>query len=166
MVIPKSKEKLGKSDHLMSNLLSLVLIFFAAVLIYGFRRRIVAPLRRFEARNAQRRADELRALFDRYAHYRQTVQFAEEQVEPVTKITVPDGRTGEPVSRYLFLGSQYATRKEADAARYALVVEKAREFYLDLDKIYLSRRGRPQATVAAPGLTDASKHETYTPPRH
>ena len=149
----------------MSNLLSLFLIFAAAILIYGFRRRIIEPLRRFEARNAQRRADEARALFDRYAHYRQTVQFAEEEVEEVMKIAVADTRTGEPVTRYLFLGEQFATRDEAEARRYAVVVEKARAFYQDLDRIYLSRGRRPPPPMAAPGLPDPSKHETYTPPR-
>ena len=150
----------------MSNLLSLILIFIAGALIYRFRERIVGSLRRFEARNAQRRADEAQARFDRYAHYRQTVQFAEEQVEPVTKISVPDERTGEPVSRYLFLGAQFATRQEAEAARYAVIVEKAREFYIDLDRIYLARRGRPHPPAAAGlGLPDPSKQETYTPPR-
>lgn len=149
----------------MSNLLSLALIFIAAALMYGFRTRIIGALRRFEARNAQRRADEARAMLDRYAHYRQTVQFAEEQIEQVGRVTVADERTGEPVIRYLFLGTHYATRQEAEAVRYSLVIEKAREFYIDLDRIYLSRRGRPGAPFAAPALTDPTKHETYTPPR-
>lgn len=149
----------------MSNLLSLALIFLGAALAYAFRNRVIGAFRRFEARNAARRAEELRALMDRYAHYRQTVQFAEEQVEEVTKVMVPDERTGEPVSRYLLLGAYYADRKEAEAVRRALVVEKAREFYIDLDRIYLSRGRRPQPPFAAPALTDPSKHETYTPPR-
>src|SRR5258705_135248 len=110
------------------NLFSVALALLAVALIYKFRLRILMPLRRFEARNARRRAEEARALFDRYAHYRQTVQFAEEQIEEVAKITVPDERTGEPVSRYLFLGTQFATRTEAEAARFALVIEKEREF--------------------------------------
>jgi undecaprenyl pyrophosphate synthase len=149
----------------MSNLLTLALILFGAVLLYGFRGRLLSALQRFEARNARRRAEELRALMDRHAHYRQTVEFAEEQVEPVTTVTVPDSRTGEAVTRYLFLGEQFATRKDAEAARHAVVIEKAREFYIDLDQIYLSRRRRPEPTITAPALSDPSKHETYTPPR-
>jgi hypothetical protein len=148
----------------MSNLLSVILIFFGGVLIYGFRHRIMEPLRRFEARNARRRAEEARALFDNYAHYRQTVQFAEEEIEDVTKITVPDERTGEPVTRYLFLGEQYATHSEAEASRFAAVIEKAREFYKDLDRIYLSRRGRrPSMGNADP--SDSASREPHTPPR-
>jgi hypothetical protein len=137
----------------MSDLFTAVLILFGVVLVFGFRYRILAGLRRFEANNALRRAEEARALFDRYAHYRQTVKFAEEEIEEVTKIRVPDERTGEPVTRYVFLGEQYATRKEAEAARYAAIIEKAREFYKDLDRIYLSRRKRPERPMAAgPGL--------------
>jgi undecaprenyl pyrophosphate synthase len=149
----------------MSNLVTLALILFGTALLYGFRGRLLSALQRFEARNARRRAEELRALMDRNAHYRQTVEFAEEQVEPVTTLTVPDTRTGEAVTRYLFLGEQFATRKDAEAARHAVVIEKAREFYVDLDRIYLSRRRRPEPTITAPALSDPSKHETYTPPR-
>jgi len=149
----------------MSNLLSLAVIFLGAALLYAFRKRVMAPLRRFEARNAQRRAEEARAMIDRFAHYRQTVQSAEEQVEEVMKVAVADERTGEALDRYLFLGVLYPTRKEAEAARYAAAIEKAREFYIDLDRIYLSRRRWREPPAAAPALTDPSKHETYTPPR-
>ena len=150
---------------MISNLINLALILFGAVLLYGLRGRLVSALQRFEARNARRRAEELRALMDRYAHYRQTVEFAEEQVEPVTILTLSDSRTGVPVDRYVFLGEQYATRKDAEEARHAAVIEKAREFYIDLDRIYLSRRRRPEPTITAPALSDPSKHETFTPPR-
>ena len=150
----------------MSNLLTLALILFGMALLYGFRDRLLRALRSFDARNARRRAEEARALMDRYAHYRQTVEFAEEQVEPVATLTVSDSRTGEPMTRYVFLGEEYATRKEAEASRHAAVIEKAREFYIDLDRIYLSRRRRrPEPTISAPALSDPSKHETYTPPR-
>jgi hypothetical protein len=126
----------------IENLLILVLLFFAGALFYRFRTRVLAPFRRFEARNAQRRADEARALFDRHAHYRQTLQIAEEQVEAVEKIKVADERTGQPVERFLFLGVQYATLAEAEGARYAEVVGKARDFYIDLDRNWLPRHGR------------------------
>jgi hypothetical protein len=147
----------------MSNLLSLFLIFFCGVLVYAFRHRIVEPLRRFEARNARRRTEEARALYDRHAHYRQTVEFAQEEIEEVAKITVPDERTGEPVTRYLFLGDQYATRNEAEAARFQIVIEKAREFYRDLDRIYLARRDR-RATMSTQEPPDSSKQGSYKPP--
>src|SRR5450432_996128 len=126
MVLPESKQfasrtRRGVKARLpMSNLLSVILIFFCGVLIYAFRRRIIEPLRRFEARNARRRTEESRALYDNHAHYRQTVEFAQEEIEEVAKISVPDEHTGEPVVRYLFLGDQYATRKEAEAVRFGI----------------------------------------------
>jgi len=141
----------------MSNLISLFLMFFGGVLVYAFRRRIAEPLRRFEARNARRRTEEGRALYDSHAHYRQTVEFAQEEIEEVAKITVPDERLGAPVVRYLFLGDQYATRQEAEAARFQIVIEKAREFYRDLDKIYLARAKR-RASMENP--EDSAKTRT------
>jgi len=141
----------------MSNLLDLVLIFLAAILTYAFHKPVLAGLRRFEARNAERRAQEARVLIDKYAHYRQTVQFVEEQIEEVAKVTVADERTGEPVSRYLFLGVYFPDRKDAEAARYAAVIEKAREFYLDLDRIYLSKGKAQKPSAAPPALADPSK---------
>jgi len=102
---------------------------------------------------------------DRYAHYRQTVEFAEEQIEPVATLTVSDSRTGEPVTRYVFLGEEYATRKESRSITPYRCDRKSREFYIDLDRIYLSRRRRPEPTISTPAVSDPSKHETYTPPR-
>jgi hypothetical protein len=148
----------------MYDLFSAVLILFAVVLVAAFRYRILAGLRRFEANNARRRAEEARALFDRYAHYRQTVKFAEEEVEDVTKVIVPDERTGELVTRYVFLGEQFATRKEAEAARYAAIIERAREFYKDLDRIYLSRGRRPRPESPMPAGPSLPKPEN-PPPR-
>lgn len=146
----------------MSDLFTAVLILFGVVLVAAFRYRILARLRRFERNNALKRAEEARARFDRFAHYRQTVKFAEEEVEDVAKVKVPDERTGEPVTRYVFLGEQFATRKEAEAARYAAIIERAREFYKDLDRIYLSGRRRPRPEnpmPAGPGLPKPDKPE-------
>ena len=86
-------------------------------------------------------------------------EFAQEEIEEVAKISVPDERTGEPVARYLFLGDQYATRNEAEAARFGIVIEKAREFYKDLDRIYLARGRRPRTSMENPGEPDPSKHK-------
>jgi len=149
----------------LQNLMMVALLFAVIAVVLAFRDRIVGAFQRFEARNAERRAEEARALFDRYAHYRQTVQFAEEQVEEITKYRTKDLRTGEPIERYIFLGTQYATRREAEAARHEVVIEKAREFYLELDKMYLSRRGWREAHGTSPALTDESKRETVKPPR-
>jgi len=71
---------------------------------------------------------------------------------------------GQPVARYVFLGEQFPTRADAEAARYEVVVEKAREFYRELDKIYLSRRGWREAAPERAGLTDGTRKRTQAPP--
>jgi hypothetical protein len=124
----------------MRDLIILVVSFVAVVTLYKFRARIFLALRRFDARNAMRRYEELRDRHDRFAHYKHTVRLAEEEVEEVTTMAVPDERTGQPVTRFLFLGKQYATGNEAEMARRAAVMAKARDFYLDLDNLWLGRR--------------------------
>ena len=147
----------------MTDNLEIVLIVLAVTAAVALRRQIWRALRRFDAKNTERRMQEYRSAFDQYAHYRQTIDIVEEQVEDVSAVSVPDERTGQPVTRYLFLGTWYPTRKEAEEARRAVVIEKARDFYVDLDTVYLARRrhwwGR-QTT-----LTDPSKHRTWTPPK-
>jgi len=146
----------------MSDSLEVTLIVLVATAAVALRRPIWRALRRFDARNTERRMREYRSAFDQYAHYRQTVDLVEEQVEDVSAVSVPDERTGEPVTRYLFLGALYATRKEAEEARHAMVIEKARDFYVDLDRVFLSRRwgrGHPKS------VTDPAKHRTWTPPK-
>ena len=149
----------------LQNLLIVAIILAFAALFLVFRERIVGGLKRFEARNAARRAEEARALFDRYAHYRQTVELAEEQVEEVTKFRTKHARTGEPVERYIFLGVQYATRREAEAARHEAVLEKARAFYMELDQIYLGRRGWREPKDDPRALTHNRATDKVKPPR-
>jgi hypothetical protein len=147
----------------LRNFLVVAIVLAFVALFLTFRERITGAFRRFDARNAARRAEEARALFDRYAHYRQTVELAEEQVEEVMKFRTSDPRTGEPQERYVFLGVQYATRREAETARHEAIIEKAREFYMELDQIYLSRRGWRGADGGPAALTD--NREKVRPPR-
>jgi hypothetical protein len=148
----------------MSNLVQVVLILSGVLAAVALYKPVLRALRKFEERNAERRMQELKSAMDAYSHYRQTMEFVEEQIEPVSTLTVRDERTGEPLTRYVFLGVWYAARQEAEAARYAAIVEKAREFYVDLDRVFLSRRrSRWSGSVA---LTDPSRHQTRTPPRN
>ena len=135
----------------LSNLFTIALAFAAAAGLYRFRAPISAAFRRFEARNEARKAEEWRARFDGLAHYRQTVALAEEQFEPVSTIRVPDRRTGTAVTHNLFLGEEYATLKEAEEVRHAAVIGRARDFYRDLDRIYLSRQGPRDRHMRGPG---------------
>src|SRR5665213_3132723 len=133
----------------LSNLITIAVIFAAAMTVYSVRVRLLTALRRFDARNTARKAEEWRARFDGEAHYRQTVALAEEEFEPVGKIRVTDPRTGMPVERYQFLGEDYASLKDAEDARHEAVIARARSFYRDLDKIFLGRQGPRDRSMRA-----------------
>ncbi|HEX4159800.1 MAG TPA: hypothetical protein VHY79_15145 [Rhizomicrobium sp.] len=115
-------------------------LVLAAIIAYRFHRPLVALLARFDARNTARKVAEIRDRQDRNAHYKHTIELAEEQVDVVTETTVIDQRTGAPVSRFLFAGEMFATREEAEAARQHEIMIKAREFYVELPAA-LTRRG-------------------------
>ncbi|MGH6879067.1 MAG: hypothetical protein ACREHV_17040 [Rhizomicrobium sp.] len=115
-------------------------LVLAAILAYRFHRSVLGALARFDARNVARKSQEARDSRDRLAHYRHTLQLAEEQVDVVTEIAVPDERTGSPVSRFLFAGEVFATREDAETARQHAIIAKAREFYVELPAA-LTRRG-------------------------
>jgi len=114
-------------------------IVLAAIFLYRFHRPILAALARFDARNIARKFDEARDRRDRLAHYRHTVRLAEEQVDDISEIVVSDERTATPVVRFVFAGETFATREEAETARGAAIMAKARDFYVDLPAA-LSRR--------------------------
>src|SRR5688572_24636104 len=111
----------------------LALLFCAGAALYRWRKVIIAALRRFDARNAARRDQDFRDRFERDAHYRHTLGLVDEQIEQVSVVHLPDSRTGILVPRYIFLGEHYQTRQEAEAARRAAVVARARAFYVDMD---------------------------------
>jgi hypothetical protein len=116
-------------------------LVFGGLLIYGFRFQILDKLRRFDQRNIARRRREMDDRRDRFAHYKHTLELAAEQVEDIGEIKVPDGRTGDPVTRYLFEGETFASRDEAEAVRNEKIVAKAREFYMELPAA-LAARGK------------------------
>lgn len=122
-------------------LLETALFLLAVILIYGFRDKILARLARFDARNRERIVNEQRDRTDSLAHFRHTLGRAEEQVEAVGEITMPDPRTGTPVTRYLFEGEQFATRMEAERVRAEKVRALARSFYVELPTALAERKG-------------------------
>lgn len=115
-------------------------IVLAAILLYRFHRPILAALVRFDARNIARKFEEARDRHDRLAHYRHTVKLAEEQVDTISEIVVSDERTAKPVVHFVFGGQRFARREDAEAARAAAIMAKARDFYVELP-VALSRRG-------------------------
>jgi hypothetical protein len=124
----------------MRDLYSMAAFILAMILLYGFRRPILARLRQFDERNSQRRIEELRDRRDQLAHFKHTMRLAEEQVEEIGEHVVSDSRTGTPVTLYLFEGEQFLSRDEAEAVRNEVVIAKAREFYKDLPKALTERR--------------------------
>lgn len=121
----------------MENIIFICLGFLAIAALYRWGGPILAALRRFDERNIRRKQEQNAARFDPNAHYRETMRLAEEQVEEITEFTEPG-----PVTIYLFDGEEYDRREDAQAAREKIVFEKARGFYIELDTIYLGRRGR------------------------
>jgi hypothetical protein len=125
----------------MKNLYEVSALVLGGLLIYGFRVPILDRLRRINQRNIARQRQDMEDRRDRFAHYKHTLQLAEEQVEEIGEIKVADERTGDPVTRYLFEGETFASRDEAEAARNEKIVAKAREFYRELPAA-LAARGK------------------------
>lgn len=106
----------------------------------------------FVKRMDQRRRDaDLQAYFDRMnpnAHFRLSVEKFEEEtpaVEPFAKAP------GASDPRAVWNNEIYATRAEADAARWRHIMINARNFYMDLDRMYGNRiRGRTAETIQRP----------------
>lgn len=128
----------------MRDLYSMAAFLLAAILLYGFRAQILAALKRFDDKNISRRMQEARDRSDHLAHFRHTLQLAEEQVEQVGELIVADARTGSPVKHYLFEGERFLSRDEAEAARNEAVVARARAFYQELP---LALRQRGEGTI-------------------
>lgn len=124
----------------IESLITTTALIIGAILLYRFRGPVLAALRRFDERNVERIAEERDDRRDPIAHYKHTLRLAEEQVEEVSEMALPDPRTGQPVTRYVFEGEQYATGDEAEAARQRSIVAKARHFYQELPSALAHRR--------------------------
>jgi hypothetical protein len=123
----------------MRDLLTTTALILIAIGIYYFRAPILARLRAFDNRNIARQRQEMQDRQDQLAHYRHTLGLAEEQVEHVQEIAAQDERTAQPLTRYVFEGVTYATRREADTARQDSIRAKARDFYVELPKALAAR---------------------------
>lgn len=124
----------------MESLIITTVLIVGAILLYRFRAPLLDRLHRFDARNVARIREEFSDRRDPVAHYKHTLRLAEEQVEDIGEIELLDPRTGQPVTRYLFEGEQFASRDEAEAARQRSIVAKARAFYQELPTALAQRR--------------------------
>jgi hypothetical protein len=125
---------------LLQNLFTAAAFILAGILLYRFHPVILAALRRFDARNRARIEAEERDRSDSLAHFRHTLKLAEEQVEEVNEIAAADERTGLGLTRYVFEGEIFATRREAERVREDKVRAKARQFYVELPAALAARK--------------------------
>lgn len=125
---------------MLRDLLTTSLIIAVLLVIFRYRHEISAALARFDARNVRRIAEEQRDRSDPIAHFRHTLKVAEEQVEDVSEITVPDERLGTPVTRYVFEGEQFSSRFEAERVRAEKIRAIARGFYVELPVALANRK--------------------------
>lgn len=117
-----------------------LLVLIAAVAVYRFGPRLFAAVKRFDDGNRRRIDREISDRTDRQAHFRHTIETADEQVEDVSELAATDMRTGTPVTLYLFEGETYSTRDAAEQARARKVYDLAKDFYLDLPVALAERR--------------------------
>ena len=120
------------------NLIVTALVVLAGILL--LHPRVQNAFRSFDLRNRERIASEHQDRRDRLAHFRHTLTLAEEQVEQVQSITVPDERTGTPVTRWLFEGETFASEAEAAAVRDEKMRAIALGFYKELPAALRARR--------------------------
>lgn len=103
---------------------------FAIVAMIAWRvwgDRVMRAIRRFDQR---RRDADLQAYADRMnpnAHFRQSVDQIGDATPPIKPAA--DGTAK-------WNGETYATREDAEAARWRHIVTQARDFYRDLDRTY------------------------------
>jgi len=102
--------------------------------------RVTGLFRSFDTRNRARILSDRLDRADPQAHFRHTLKLAEEQVEEVSAVTVPDERTGEPVTRYLFEGETFMNEADAQQVRADRMRDIARGFYMDLPAALRARR--------------------------
>ncbi len=125
---------------MVRDLLTACAFIAVMILVYRYHRDIMAALARFDARNVKRIEDEQRDRTDPIAHFRHTLKVAEEQVEDVSEITVPDNRLGTDVVRYVFEGEQFTSRFEAERVRAEKIRNIARGFYVELPRALAARK--------------------------
>lgn len=124
-----------------------------AARIWG--KRVLMALQRFDQR---RRDADLQAYFDRMnpnAHFRQTV----DQIGEATPAIEPFTTTNARDPRAVWRGEIYATRTDAEAARWRHVIMQARDFYVDLDRAYGNRvRARRSHDTLGDGGGGETRH--------
>lgn len=99
----------------------------------AFYRYALPWLKRFDAANVERIAQQARDKSDANAHIRHALEVAEEQVEEVQMVKVGD------ITHYLFEAQAFTTREEAEDMRARRVGAIARRFYEELPAALMGR---------------------------
>jgi hypothetical protein len=107
-------------------------LVLAGILLYRFG---LPALRRFDEANVRRIVQQEQDKTDPNAHFRHTIEMADEQVEGVQEIKV--GNT----TQYLFETELFPTKDAAEARRAERVGVLARRFYAELPAALTSRSG-------------------------
>jgi hypothetical protein len=112
----------------------------------------------FERMEQRRRDAELQAFYDRmnpHAHFRQTVDAINEETPAVEGFAKAAG-ANDP--RAIWNNNIFATREEADAARWRHILMRARDFYIDIDRMYgRSVRGRRGEKIGSSGEDEGKR---------
>lgn len=103
----------------------------------GFYRYGLPRLKRFDAANVARIAQQERDKADKNAHIRHALDIADQQVEEVQEVKVGS------LSHFLFEAEVFATREEAEEMRARRVGAVARRFYEELPAALMGRE-KPQ----------------------
>ncbi len=125
---------------MFGDLLDTTLLVAAGLALAALAPRIKRAVRRLDETSRDRIAQEQTDRTDRLAHFRHTLDVAAEQVEDVAELKTDDPRTGTPVTHYLFEGTAFASRDEAERARAEKIGAIARAFYRDLPRALLEKR--------------------------
>lgn len=105
----------------------------ACILLYRFG---LPVLRRFDEDNVRRIVQQEQDKFDPDAHFRHTLEMADEQVEAVQEIKVGS------ITQYLFETEIFLTRDEAEMKRAERIGVMARRFYAELPAALTARNPR------------------------
>ena len=108
----------------------------------GFYRYGLPWLKRFDAANVARIAQQERDKSDANAHIRHALDIADQQVEEVQEI-----KSGNS-THYLFEAEVFTTREEAEEMRARRVGVIARRFYEELPSALMGR-GKPRSNLSA-----------------
>jgi len=117
------------SDNIVNVLWACVFVL-ACLAFYQFGLPI---LKRFDAENRHRIAQQERDKADANAHVRHALDIADQQVEEVQEVKVGS------LSHFLFEAEIFATREEAEEMRARRVGSVARRFYEELPAALMGR---------------------------